>query len=88
MYRSKSKRSFKNLKSLRRSISKSEDSKKKNKEISGKFNLRLPGGSDRKLTDRQIDLIYFLTTVIALLGIIYGKEIVLRLFELLISSIF
>lgn len=88
MYRSKSNGLHRSLKKSNKKISRQSDNKKSEKEISGNFNLSLPGKKGDKLTDRQIDLIYFLTTVIALLGIIFGKEIVLRLFELLITSIF
>ncbi|MDD3626172.1 MAG: hypothetical protein PHV06_02515 [bacterium] len=64
-----------------------EDSLKK--EISGGFQLSLPQkNGNTQLSDRQVDLIYFMTTVIAILGLVFGKEIVLRLLEILIQKVF
>ena len=92
MKRSKSKADSKKVRSAKSKLKKLRASKKKKvskKKISGGFNLSFPKRSGRaKLTDRQIDLIYFMTTVISLLGIIFGKEVVLRLLELVISKAF
>ena len=90
---SKSKSNQKKKLSAKKKLQKIRDSKKKSakvsKEISGGFNLSLPAKSgNSKLTDRQIDLIYFMTTVISLLGIIFGKEVILRLLELVIQKAF
>lgn len=92
MKRSKSKADPKKVRSAKSKLKKLRASKKKKaskKKISGGFNLSFPQRSgSAKLTDRQIDLIYFMTTVISLLGIIFGKEVVLRLLELIISKAF